>query len=239
MNIPHISAEIKKQYLNYLGLDECKPSRAFLNDLVRNHAYKIPWENFLLREQGTLETNVEILIHRITQEHLGGVCTQLNLCFAALLQSLGFSVTLHACVIHGFEDKPYETPRMTHLTPVVVCEHETLLAEIAWVGLADVLVMSEKAPQAIAHYRVYLNNTGNYVLQFLSQDQWFPQFEIFSHPLRLDEWLECIDYSQPSADRVAANHRVFIKVFPEGRVIIKDNKITIVDRNIVNKIEIY
>lgn len=52
-------------------------------------------------------------------EHLGGLCYQLNLTFAALLKAIGFNISIHAAVLKSYEQSIFDTPRMTHIVPVV------------------------------------------------------------------------------------------------------------------------
>jgi N-hydroxyarylamine O-acetyltransferase len=93
-------------YLNRIGLpDAGKPDAELLRELHLRHLRTVPFENLSIHLGEPITLEVDALVDKLVGRRRGGFCYELNGSFAALLDALGFAVTMHACRVHVGEGK--------------------------------------------------------------------------------------------------------------------------------------
>jgi N-hydroxyarylamine O-acetyltransferase len=93
--------DVRAAYLRRLELDVERPSADALRRLFRRHVERVPYETMWLFAGERWTVDPVESARRIAQEGRGGYCYHLNGAFAALLSSLGYSVTRHVGGVHG------------------------------------------------------------------------------------------------------------------------------------------
>jgi N-hydroxyarylamine O-acetyltransferase len=115
-------------YLNRIGLPETrKPDAELLRELHLRHLRTVPFENLSIHLGEPITLDNDALVDKIVGRRRGGFCYELNGAFAALLDALGFNVTLHACRVHMGEG------RLT-----MPFDHMALIVELDEPWIADV-----------------------------------------------------------------------------------------------------
>ena len=82
--------EISK-YLSRIKLDDCNTNLEGLTKLQGNHMEHIPFENLDIVVGRDIALNYINLFDKIIIKQRGGYCFELNILYAKLLLSLGFS----------------------------------------------------------------------------------------------------------------------------------------------------
>jgi N-hydroxyarylamine O-acetyltransferase len=114
------------RYLDRIGarLPRVADERA-LRELHRRHLETVPFENLAIHLGEDIVLTEDALVDKIVRRGRGGFCYELNGLFAALLSSLGFSVTLHAASMFG--DDGTLSPAFDHLALVVELDERYLV----------------------------------------------------------------------------------------------------------------
>ncbi|MEU3768268.1 arylamine N-acetyltransferase [Amycolatopsis keratiniphila] len=87
-------------YLDRLGLDRpATADVAALRTLQERHIAMVPFENLSIHLGEPIVLDTEALSGKIVRRRRGGFCYELNGLFAALLEELGFDVTLQAAKV--------------------------------------------------------------------------------------------------------------------------------------------
>jgi arylamine N-acetyltransferase len=106
--------------LAHLGLERERPSRAFLNRLVRAHQLRVPFETLTKLvdyepglQRGDFLPPLDLYVDRIVRRGAGGLCWTLTRGLHALLTDLGFDAALmlmapgHCCVRVELPEGPH------------------------------------------------------------------------------------------------------------------------------------
>ncbi|MER7492339.1 arylamine N-acetyltransferase [Streptomyces pharetrae] len=89
-------------YLGRLGVARpARPSLDALRELHLRHLQAVPFENLSVHLGEAVVLDEKRLLDKVVGARRGGFCYELNGAFAALLDALGFEVTLLAARVHG------------------------------------------------------------------------------------------------------------------------------------------
>ena len=88
-------------YLARIGAAPRAPSVESLRDLHLRHLRNVPFENLDIHLGRRISLALPDLYAKIVDRKRGGFCYELNGLFAALLQSLGYDVTMYACRVQS------------------------------------------------------------------------------------------------------------------------------------------
>lgn len=126
---------LAEQYLARLGLPQKAPSKAYLDELVRQNQLVIPFENLDSTDLGRpVSIEPPALVQKLLVQRRGGYCFELNGLFYLLLLALGFDAWLCPCrqLRHG---EPCPVP-VTHCGLLVYVEGEALFCDVGYGGPA-------------------------------------------------------------------------------------------------------
>ena len=104
-------------YLDRLGVERAVPSVDHLFRLHRAHVERVPYETTWMFLEETRGVDQRASIDLIARQGRGGYCFHLNGAFAALLEHLGYGVTLHLGGVHHPE--PDAADLANHLVLIV------------------------------------------------------------------------------------------------------------------------
>jgi arylamine N-acetyltransferase len=133
-----LPAPLVEAYLRRLRLAELAgeaPSADGLVALHRAHVQRVPWETVWIHEGLGWGIAATTSAARIATGRRGGYCFHLNGGFAALLTSLGYTVTRHVGGVHG-PDGPAADMLTNHMVLVVDLDGEPWYVDV---GMGDAL----------------------------------------------------------------------------------------------------
>jgi N-hydroxyarylamine O-acetyltransferase len=220
MNIP--------AYLARIGYaSPATPTLEVLRTLHRAHMLSVPFENLDIGRGRKIVVDQEASVRKIVEERRGGFCYEMNGAFAALLEAIGFQVTLlSACVAR--QDGSFG-PEFDHLTLRVDLD-EPWLADV---GFGDSFIEPLRLLSGIAQKdgnQVYRITEAANVLQLEKWDSgeiWKAQYCFTLQPRQLQEFEEMCHYHQTSPDSSFTRKRLCTRATPEGRITLSDMKLVI------------
>lgn len=121
-------------YLERLGLSWPRElSREFLDQLIRTHLEKIPFENLdLVKTHEVIPTDLESIYNKIVLNRRGGYCFELNALLLGLLRGIGFEAYPVACRV--LMRPGLRMP--THRASVVCLNDRKYFCDVGYGGIA-------------------------------------------------------------------------------------------------------
>lgn len=123
----------KAKYLTRIYLANCEANLAGLTELQDHHMEHIPFENLDIVVRRKIALDYEHLFDKIILKKRGGYCFELNLLYAELLTSIGFSPT--PVLGRVWLSNPKNTPPRNHLAHLVELEGKTYVSDVGFGGL--------------------------------------------------------------------------------------------------------
>jgi N-hydroxyarylamine O-acetyltransferase len=220
MNVPAYLARI-----GYSG--PVTPTAEVLRALHRAHMLRVPFENLDIPRGRKLVVDQEVCVRKIVDERRGGFCYEMNGAFAALLQAIGFQVTLLSARVVR-QDGSFG-PEFDHLTLRVDLDRPWL----ADVGFGDSFVEPLRLLPGIAQKdgsEIYRITEAVNVLQLEKWDSaetWKPQYRFSLQPRHIGEFSEMCHYHQTSPESSFTHKRLCSRATPDGRITLSDMKLVI------------
>lgn len=229
--------ELMKRYLAYLEIDGSQAKDLlFLNHLIKQHVYKIPWENIELFFEGKTTLEPEKLITRYISENRGGLCYQLNITFYHLLQYLGYSVELRLATVFGSLNKTYLKPRNTHIINVIDYEGCKYVADVSWSGIEYLLSIDNSTFEKPFHLKKHGEDPYEFILNYHTGINQNLQYKIMNSALTPAQLNECTDYSIPNEEREAQNRFGFVqKTGANAYISIISDKVKLTHNNTIDE----
>ena len=220
MNVPAYLARI-----GYTG--PVTPTAEVLRALHRAHMLSVPFENLDISRGRKIVVDQDACARKIVEERRGGFCYEMNGAFAALLQAMGFKVTLLSARV-ARQDGSFG-PEFDHLTLRVDLDRPWL----ADVGFGDSFVEPLRLLPGIAQKdgsQIYRITESASVLQLEKWDAgeiWKPQYGFTLQPRHIGEFVEMCHYHQTSPDSSFTRKRLCTRATPDGRITLSDMKLLI------------
>jgi len=206
------------------------PTPEVLRAIHRAHMLAVPFENLDISRGRKIVVDQDACVRKIVEEHRGGFCYEMNGAFAALLQAIGFQITLLSARV-ARQDGSFG-PEFDHLTLRVDLDRPWL----ADVGFGDSFIEPLRLLPGIAQkdgtqiYRI-LETAGVLQLEkWEAEGSWKAQYRFSLQPRRLQEFAEMCHYHQSSPDSSFTRKRLCTRATPEGRITLSDMKL-IITRN--------
>lgn len=225
MDVPSYLARI-----GYTGSVE--PSADTLRRVQRAHLFTVPFENLDIGRKRRIVVDPENSIRKIVEQKRGGFCYELNGAFAALLEALGFRVTLLSARVPCADGS--DGPEFDHLCLRVDLEQPWL----ADVGFGDSfiepLLLKAGFEQQQEDGRVFrlleLERNGVLDLQRKQAENWKREYLFSLQPRRIEDFAAMCHYHQTSPESPFTRKRVCSRAMPDGRITLADGKF-IITRN--------
>ncbi len=206
------------------------PTPEVLRAIHRAHMLAVPFENLDISRGRKIVVDQDACVRKIVEEHRGGFCYEMNGAFAALLQAIGFQITVLSARV-ARQDGSFG-PEFDHLTLRVDLDRPWL----ADVGFGDSFIEPLRLLPGIAQkdgtqiYRI-LETAGVLQLEkWEAEGSWKAQYRFSLQPRRLQEFAEMCRYHQSSPDSSFTRKRLCTRATPEGRITLSDMKL-IITRN--------
>jgi N-hydroxyarylamine O-acetyltransferase len=187
----------------------------------------VPFENLDISRGRKIVVDQEACVRKIVEERRGGFCYEMNGAFAALLQTIGFQVTLLSARVARQDGS--SGPEFDHLTLRVDLDRPWL----ADVGFGDSFVEPLRLLPGIAQKdssQIYRITETDNVLQLEKWDAgetWKQQYRFSLQPRHIGEFAEMCHYHQTSPDSSFTRKRLCTRATPDGRITLSDWKLVI------------
>jgi len=208
-----------RAYLDRIGYDgPLELSVDTLRALHRRHMLSVPFENLDIGRGREIVVDTGCFVQKIVGERRGGFCYELNGAFAALLESLGFRVTLLSARVAN--DQGVLSPEYDHLALRVDLEDPWL----ADVGFGDNFVeplrLTGRIEQQDAAGSFRLIEAGErWRLERRQADgAWRLQYDFALAPRQLCEFAGMCHYHQTSPDSHFTRNTICSLATSDGRV---------------------
>ncbi len=218
MNVPAYLARIA-----YTG--PVRPTAEVLRALHRAHMLNVPFENLDISRGRKIVVDQAACVRKIVEERRGGFCYEMNGAFAALLQAIGFQVTLLSARV-ARQDGSYG-PEFDHLTLRVDLDQPWL----ADVGFGDSFVEPLRLLPGIAQkdgsqiYRI-TESAGTLQLEkWENANSWNPSYRFTLQPRQMQEFAGMCHYHQTSPESSFTRKRLCTRATPDGRITLSDMKL--------------
>jgi N-hydroxyarylamine O-acetyltransferase len=211
-------------YLGRIGYSgPLRPSVATLVELHRAHLLTVPFENLDIGWKREIRLDQQAFVEKIVEQRRGGFCYELNGAFAALLEALGFHVTLLSARVPCADGS--EGPEFDHLTLRVDLERPWLVD----VGFGDCFIHPLRLQSGLEQEQFGRR------FRIVEQDQdlrldrkesgWKTEYVFNLKPRRLEEFAGMCRYHQTSAQSPFTQKRVCSMLTSDGRVTVSDMKL--------------
>jgi N-hydroxyarylamine O-acetyltransferase len=220
MNVPAYLARI-----GYAG--PVAPTLEVLRALHRVHMLSVPFENLDISCGREITVDQDASVRKIVEKRRGGFCYEMNGAFAALLEAIGFRVTLLSARVArqngGFG------PEFDHLTLRVDLE-EPWLADV---GFGDSFIEPLRLQPGLEQqerelsYRIAEQEDCLQLEKREAGGQWKEQYRFTLQPRQIQEFAAMCHYHQTSPDSSFTRKRVCSRATPDGRITLSDMKLVI------------
>jgi len=213
-------------YLERIGYcGSLTPDAETLRNIHRAHLFEVPFENLDIGWGREIRVDQEAFVRKIVEHHRGGFCYELNGAFAALLQALGFTVTLLSARVPCADGSL--GPEFDHLTLRVDLD-EPWLADV---GFGDCFVdplrlrIGLELEQRGKWFRIVEAGDSLRLERREAEARWRTEYLFSLKPRRLGEFAEMCHYHQTSPQSPFTRKRVCSRATPEGRITLSDMKL--------------
>jgi N-hydroxyarylamine O-acetyltransferase len=215
-------------YLERIGYaGQVTPSAEALASIHRAHLFAVPFENLDIGWKHEIRIDQQSFLRKIVEHRRGGFCYELNGALAALLQELGFRVTLLSARVPS-GDGSYG-PEFDHLT-LRVDLGEPWLADV---GFGDCFIdplrlqIGLEQEQTAGAFRI-IEAADSLRLERRDRDVesgWRTEYLFSLTPRQLEEFSEMCHYHQTSPQSPFTRKLVCSRALPDGRITLSEMKV--------------
>jgi N-hydroxyarylamine O-acetyltransferase len=201
------------------------PTADTLRDVHRAHLLSVPFENLDIGLKRPISLDQDQFVRKIVEQRRGGFCYELNGAFAALLEELGFQVTLLSARVPRQDGT--ETPEFDHLTLRVDLE-EPWLADV---GFGDFILeplrlqTGLEQKQDLGVFQIVEQGDDLHVLKRGADGQNVEQYRFTLQPRRLEEFAPMCRFHQSSPESPFTRKTICSLATPNGRITVADRKL--------------
>ena len=194
------------------------PTGATLAALQRAHLHAVPFENLDVFARTGVRVDLDWSLPKIVERRRGGWCFEANGAFSALLDALGFDVTLHSAQV---DDKGVLGPPLDHLVLVVHLDGRRLLVDVGFgdAALAP-LDVDDAQPQdgIVGRYRIEPSSDGGSLELFDEPEprEWRRQHRLDLAPRVLGDFAQRSHELQTTPGLTWTTRRFATKPTPDG-----------------------
>ncbi len=207
--------DITDKYIRVLGLQRSKSDLAFLKEITRCHAAKFAFSSVGPMLGDDLPLDIESLYQRIVVNRRGGYCFEQNGFLYAMLEELGFDVSLYLARVIYNEDIH---PGLTHRITLVKIGEKRYIADVGFGPLGPqfpVCMSGEESHESFRIFRIRARHAGEFHMQTLRGSEFYTlyKFELARYGPADCEVGHFYSHKHPGATFV--NHLVVSKILDE------------------------
>ncbi len=206
------------------------PTPSTLRELQRAHLFAVPFENLDIGRKCRIVVDQESSYRKIVDQHRGGFCYELNGAFAALLEALGFRVTLLSARVPRQDGS--DSPEFDHLALRVDLDRSWLTDVGFGDSFVEPLLLETGAEQVQQDGRVFRIVDSGDSLEVQKRDVtiWKREYLFSLQPRRVEDFAAMCHYHQTSPESPFTRKRVCSLATPDGRITLADGRL-IITRN--------
>jgi len=214
------------QRIKYKG--SLEPNFNTLGGLHLAHLLTVPFENLDIHGQRPITLDRAALFDKIVVRRRGGFCYELNGLFAALLEQLGFIVTLLSA--SDAQEAGAFGPEFDHLTLSVQCPDDLSVSWLADVGWGDTfreplrLDRSDEQLQGLRTYRIAHEGDYRMLWQRHHGGHWERQYRFTLQPRNTIDFAPMCQYHQTSPDSPFTQKRICTLATVDGRITLDNSR---------------
>lgn len=211
------------QRINYDG--PVTPSPETLRRVHLAHLLSVPFENLSIHRHEPIVLSDDALFEKIVRRRRGGFCYELNGLFAALLRSLGFSVTMLSAEVAN-NNAEFGEP-FDHMTLMVTLE-ERWLADVGFGdSFREPLRLDAREPQIQGDDAFQIEDTETHLLMSRRRENgdWEPQYRFTLEPYGFADFDEMCRYHQTSPESHFTQKRICSLATLDGRVSLSEMRL--------------
>jgi N-hydroxyarylamine O-acetyltransferase len=210
------------QRIGYAGTTA--PTTDTLRQIHRAHMLSVPFENLDIALGRPILLRQEAFVRKIVEERRGGFCYELNGAFAALLEALGFRVTMLSARVPRQDGG--ESPEFDHLTLRVDLE-EPWLADVGFGGfilepLKLRIGLEQKQDSDV--FRIVEQGSDFRVEKLQAEGEAVEQYRFTLQPKALQEFAGMCQFHQTSPESPFTRKSVCSLATTQGRITVADRK---------------
>src|SRR5947208_4998740 len=213
-------------YLDRIGYSgPAEPTAETLRRVHRAHMLTVPFENLDIALHRAILLDRDKFINKIVCERRGGFCYELNGAFAALLEALGFRVTLLSARVPHSDGS--NGPEFDHFT-LRVDLGEPWLADV---GFGDCFIdllrlrIGLEQEQTAGPFRIAEDGDPLRLERRHIETGWRTEYLFSLTPRRLEEFSEMCHYLQTSPQSPFTRKRVCSRPMPAARITLSEMKL--------------
>ena len=201
------------------------PHSDTLRAVHRAHMLAVPFENLDIPLKRHIALDTDSFLRKIVERRRGGFCYEMNAAFAALLQELGYRVTLLSARVPR-EDGSI-SPEVDHLTLRVDLD-EPWLADV---GFGDCFMEPLRLEPNLEQaqdgrvFRIASDDDSMRVERKEKDGAWKVEYMFTTVPRRLQEFAPMCHYHQTSPESPFTRKRLCTLATPDGRVTLSEMKL--------------
>jgi N-hydroxyarylamine O-acetyltransferase len=225
------------KYLARIGYEgEVHTDVATLTQLMQKQLRSIPFENTEVQSGRIPSLIPEDIYTKIITNRRGGYCYEINGIFAMSLSAIGFEWYFAGARPMFY---PMRRPK-THMVVIVRVEGKDYLCDTGFGGYAlraPIEIVEGKVVQDGDRFGLELID-GEYVLSSFVQDEWQRQYGFALQP---QEWIEfslANYFNATHPDTIFTQKKLAIMQTPNGRKILVDNELKLIEEGILEKLEV-
>jgi len=205
-------ADITDEYIRVLDLKRNKPDLAFLSNIMQRHVAQFAFTSIGPLLGDDLPLDIESLYQRIVVKRRGGYCFEQNGLLQAMLEELGFSVTLYLGRVIYNQDIH---PGLTHRITLVEVDGNRYVADVGFGPQGPRLPVSlsgEASHESFRVFRIEQRHPGEFHMQTLKDGGFYSlyKFELVRYGQADCEIGHFYSHKHPRATFV--NHLVVSKI---------------------------
>ena len=217
------------KYLSRIKINNCHTDLLGLTALQELHTINIPFENLDIIVGRKIDLNHDHLFKKIISQKRGGYCFELNILYAELLKSLGFSTKPILCRV--WLSNPKNIPPRTHLAHLVDLEGRTYITDVGFGGLISRVPLdinvSTPVNDQVGMVRIVPFADQQFMIQRLVEQVWMDQYS-FEKVIISEEDIEVSNYYMSSHPKSHFYYHRFVgRNTADGRIGLFNNKMSI------------
>lgn len=204
-----------------------EPTAEALRAIHHAHLLTVPFENLDIALGRKIVLEEDAIVRKIVKLRRGGFCYELNSAFAALLQALGFRVTLLSARVA--RDTGGEGPEFDHLT-LRVDLAESWLADVGFgESFLEPLRLESVVEQAdpAGSFRLVRFAERLQLEKLERNGNWKRQYSFTQQPRNLQEFAAMCHHHQTSQESHFTQNRICTRATPDGRTTLAGTRLVV------------
>lgn len=212
------------QRIGYAG--PLKPDQETLFSLHRAHVANIPYENLSIHLNESISIEPEAIFQKLVVNRRGGYCFEMNGLFYAVLQEIGFDVSLLQGRVWYMQERERDNPMArSHMVLAIQLAGETWIADVGFggAGIYEPLpfVMDNIQTQFGTPYRLLADDTFGTMMQCEHPILgWMDMYSFEQQPHFPTDYVHTNYFLSHSPESFFVQNKVVTIAKPEGRYIL-------------------